>query len=469
MWVCVCTMINSSSRGTGEAGLISPSEWSDEAFLFLFFAPTSVIVLEVEKNNKARMNIWQNDREINYVIMHYFQPCRSWGKPHTYFGLVLHLLLFPLITAHPATPVVPPGVFTLLFLFAPPAVLGVRPPDTGLFFLLPPPPPPLDFFFVVDTTVKVPPDSGELCVFGSSSWFRTLGRFFSPRALARAIASATMRLAFSCLQRTSTRRTDADSPWGALVIRMVWEGEVVVTEGPAAEALVTFITETVPPAVDAELVCAKEVVKIKESSRGVYIAYNEQISVDIWWSTCGCRSILRGIATLCPPWPCEICNTWGLPAFPVPETSWYCERKRKDWWFLNLNSEKLRWKQAMEMILKWGNSKFLTFFFTLTPPCWLGCCCTCSWIVRTFGWPPAWPAARAWVRAANWLPWSTSLPPGSWPNTNLAGACCCCPACPDWTCWICVTCCCKVPAGPATEPGCEGGWRTSVMRFASPP
>lgn len=70
-------MINSSSRGTGEAGLISPSEWSDEAFLFLFFAPTSVIVLEVEKNNKARMNIWQNDREINYVIMHYFQPCRS--------------------------------------------------------------------------------------------------------------------------------------------------------------------------------------------------------------------------------------------------------------------------------------------------------------------------------------------------------------------------------------------------------
>lgn len=152
--------------------------------------------------------------------MHYFQPYRRRGQPCTYFGLVLHLLLFPLITAHPATPAVPPGVFTLLFLFAPPAGLGVGPPDRGLFFLLPPPPPP-DFFFAADTTVKVPPDSGELCVFGSSSWFRTLGRFFSPRALARAIASATMRLAFSCLQRTSTRRTDADSPWGALVIRMV--------------------------------------------------------------------------------------------------------------------------------------------------------------------------------------------------------------------------------------------------------
>lgn len=53
-WVCVCTMIKSSSSGTGEAGLISPSEWSDEAFLFLFFAPTSVIVLEVEKKNKSQ-------------------------------------------------------------------------------------------------------------------------------------------------------------------------------------------------------------------------------------------------------------------------------------------------------------------------------------------------------------------------------------------------------------------------------
>lgn len=132
-----------------------------------------------------------------------------------------------------------------------------------LFFLLPPP--PLDFFLAADTTVKVPPDSGELCVFGSSSWFRTLGRFFSPRALARAIASATMRLAFSCLQRTSTRRTDADSPWGALVIRMVCEEEVVVAEGPAADALVTFITETVPPAVDVELVCAQEVTESKET------------------------------------------------------------------------------------------------------------------------------------------------------------------------------------------------------------
>lgn len=251
-------MINSSSSGTGEAGLTSPSEWSDEAFLFLFFAPTSVIVLEVEKKNKARINVWQIYR--SYLCKALLPTLQKLRAACTYFGLVLHLLLFPLITAHPATPVVPPGVFTLLFLFAPPAVLGVRTPETGLFFLLPPPPPP-DFFFAADTTVKVPPDSGELCVFGSSSWFRTLGRFFSPRALARAIASATMRLAFSCLQRTSTRRTDADSPWGALVIRMVCEEGVVVAEGPAAEALVTFITETVPPAVEAELVCAKEVVK----------------------------------------------------------------------------------------------------------------------------------------------------------------------------------------------------------------
>lgn len=212
-------MIKSSSSGTGEAGLTSPSEWSEEAFLFLFFAPTSVMVLGVEKTNKALISVWPIDRK-ELSNARFSKRTEAEGEPCTYFGLVLHLLLFPLITAHPATPAVPPGVFTLLFLFAPPALLGVRPPDTGLFFLLPPPP-PLDFFFAADTTVKVPPDSGELCVFGSSSWFRTLGRFFSPRALARAIASATMRLAFSCLQRTSTRRTDADSPWGALVIRMV--------------------------------------------------------------------------------------------------------------------------------------------------------------------------------------------------------------------------------------------------------
>lgn len=174
----------------------------------------------------------------------------------TYFVLVLLLLLFPapVITVHPATPVVPPGVFTLLFLSAPPAILGVVAPATGLFFLLPP---PLVFFLAADTTVKVPPVSGELCVVGSSSWFRTLGRFFSPRALARAIASATMRFAFSCLHRISTRRTEGESP-GALVIRMAWDEVVVVVEGPAADVLITFTTETVPPAEDAELVCVKE-------------------------------------------------------------------------------------------------------------------------------------------------------------------------------------------------------------------
>ncbi len=158
------------------------------------------------------------------------------------------------MTVPPATPGVPPGVFTLPFLSAPPAVLGVVPPATGLFFLLPP---PLVFFLLADTTVTVPPVSGEVCEAGSSSWFRTLGRFFSPRALALAIASATIRFAFSCLHRISTRRTEAGSP-GALVMRMAWEGVVVVVEGPAVDVLMTFTTETVPPAEDAELVCVKE-------------------------------------------------------------------------------------------------------------------------------------------------------------------------------------------------------------------
>lgn len=103
--------------------------------------------------------------------------------------------------------------------------------------------------------VKVPPVSGELCVDGSSSWFKTLGKFFSPRALARAIASATIRFAFSCLHKTSTRRTEPDS-LGALVMRMAWDGVVVVVEGPAEDVLDTFTTETVLPAEDAELVCA---------------------------------------------------------------------------------------------------------------------------------------------------------------------------------------------------------------------
>lgn len=50
---------------------------------------------------------------------------------------------------------------------------------------------------------------------------------------------------------------------------------MVVAEGPAAEALVTFITETVPPAVDAELVCVKEVAKSRKNLQGtIYAAYN---------------------------------------------------------------------------------------------------------------------------------------------------------------------------------------------------
>lgn len=42
---CACTVIMSSSSAAGDAGLNSPSEWSEDAFLFLFFAPTRVIVL----------------------------------------------------------------------------------------------------------------------------------------------------------------------------------------------------------------------------------------------------------------------------------------------------------------------------------------------------------------------------------------------------------------------------------------
>lgn len=64
--VCVCTIIKSSSSATGEAGLISPSEWSDEAFLFLFFAPTRVIVLQVQevgRKNKPKNKCLANGQQ----------------------------------------------------------------------------------------------------------------------------------------------------------------------------------------------------------------------------------------------------------------------------------------------------------------------------------------------------------------------------------------------------------------------
>lgn len=48
---------------------------------------------------------------------------------------------------------------------------------------------------------------------------------------------------------------------------------MVVAEGPAAEALVTFITETVPPAVDVELVCAQEVMESKETCWRYFIRH----------------------------------------------------------------------------------------------------------------------------------------------------------------------------------------------------
>lgn len=46
--------------------------------------------------------------------------------------------------------------------------------------------------------------------------------------------------------------------------------------------------------------------------------------------TCGCSSSLRGTASLCPPWPWEICTTWGLPPIlAAPETNWNCCKYRK--------------------------------------------------------------------------------------------------------------------------------------------
>lgn len=69
-----------------------------------------------------------------------------------------------------------------------------------------------------------------------------------------------MRFAFSCLHRISTRRTEGESP-GDLVMRIAWEGLVVVVEGPAVDVLITLTAETVPPAEDAELVCVKRIIK----------------------------------------------------------------------------------------------------------------------------------------------------------------------------------------------------------------
>lgn len=237
----------SSSRATGDGGLSSPSEWSEDPVLFLFLAPTRVMVLSRNKE-KTNLLIYKQQKSLLNSYLSYI-PVSS---AQSHFALVLLLLLLPAAgsTVPPTNVIVPPGTFTLLFLSAPTMDLWTCPPDTGLFFLLPP---PLLFFLAADTTVTVPPISDKVWEAGSSSWFRTLGRFFSPRALARAMASATIRFAFSCLQRISTRRTDAGSP-GALVIRMVWDGVVVVAEGPAADVLRTFTMETAPPADEAELV-----------------------------------------------------------------------------------------------------------------------------------------------------------------------------------------------------------------------
>lgn len=59
LWPCMFfnTMIMSSSRATGEGGLSSPSETSEDAFLFLFFAPTRVIVLLRKRKEKGQTYI----------------------------------------------------------------------------------------------------------------------------------------------------------------------------------------------------------------------------------------------------------------------------------------------------------------------------------------------------------------------------------------------------------------------------
>ena len=165
----------SSSSAAGEAGLSSPSEWSEDAFLFLFFAPTRVIVLPGGGESKDVKRVNHRPRERKMVFSKELHsktesnfPLSRPFKQKTYFGLILLLLLFPGagITVPPATVTVPPSVFTLPFLSAPTAIFGSGPPDTGLFFLLPP---LLLFFLAADTTATVPPISGEVCVLGSSS------------------------------------------------------------------------------------------------------------------------------------------------------------------------------------------------------------------------------------------------------------------------------------------------------------
>lgn len=53
----------SSSIGTGEGGLSSPSDTSEEAFLFLFFAPTRVIVLQGTGREKPNVDTVKSHRD----------------------------------------------------------------------------------------------------------------------------------------------------------------------------------------------------------------------------------------------------------------------------------------------------------------------------------------------------------------------------------------------------------------------
>lgn len=170
-------------------------------------------------------------------------------KISTYLSLVLDLLLLP------PPPATTPGVFALDFLSPPTTTFP--PPTLGLFFLLPPLPPPPPFFFA-PAAPATPSRSAEVCPAGSSSWLSTRGMFLSPLALARAMASATMRFAFSCLHRVSTLRTGS---W-AFTKRTPEDAAVVVVQDAElpAEVLITLTTETAPPALETVFDCREKVI-----------------------------------------------------------------------------------------------------------------------------------------------------------------------------------------------------------------
>lgn len=134
--MCVCTIINSSSSAAGEAGLASPSEWSEEAFLFLFFAPTRVIVLQVremEKKNKAKINVWQmNSSKLCNALFPTIQKLRE------DLDLLWLVLAFALVPTYHCTPSYSScSTMCLHFVFICPCCSGGRPPRNRIFLLVP--------------------------------------------------------------------------------------------------------------------------------------------------------------------------------------------------------------------------------------------------------------------------------------------------------------------------------------------